>query len=191
MAKLTTEQLIYLLYARAYTEKDTVIKSTVKSYLAKEWKVRSEQIYDALQTQELIKQASKGRFYVTEQGLQALVTNLATTDYEFSSVKGPKVLNTLLMCIKQAANFHSQVNSSDEMSFDEFQEKFKTLYLEVRQKQELRGVVAIHSKELCDKFMEINPISPNKLSQYFDLLKSNGKIFAVDEKGQELIQWVE
>ena len=81
MAKLTTEQLIYLLYARAYTEKDTVIKSTVKSYLAKEWKVRSEQIYDALQTQELIKQASKGRFYVTEQGLQALVTNLATTDY--------------------------------------------------------------------------------------------------------------
>jgi FMN-dependent NADH-azoreductase len=39
--------------------------------------------------------------------------------------------------------------------------------------------------------MEINLISPKKLSQYFDLLKSNGKIFAVDEKGQELIQWVE
>ncbi|MBD1926430.1 hypothetical protein H6F74_09240 [Trichocoleus sp. FACHB-90] len=191
MAKLTTEQLIYLLYARAYTEGDTVTKSTVKSYLSAEWKETVDKIYDALQAQELIKQTGKGRLSVTEQGVQALIANLATTDYKFSSVKGPKVLNTLLTCIKEAVNSHSQVMPFKEMTFDEFQEKFKSLYFEERRKQELRGVVAIHSQELCQKFTKHNSISQEKLSQYFELLKSNGKIFAVEEKGNELIQWVE
>ena len=191
MTKLTTEQLIYLLYAKAYTGIDTVTKGTVKSYLTQEWKSIADNIYDTLLGQELIKQTSKGRFCLTEQGLEALVINLATTDYKFDSVKGAKVLNTLLACIKLASNFHEQITSSEEMSFDEFEEKFKKLYFEERRQQELRGVVAIHSEKLCKQFGRLYPISEGKLSQYFDLLKSEGKIFAVIEKGYELIQWGE
>jgi ribosomal protein S8E len=191
MTKLTVEQLIYLLYASAYTEADTVTKSTVKSYLPSEWKEKAEKIYDSLGSQGLIEQTSKGRFFVTEQGTTALVTNLVTTDYKFDSVKGPKVLNVLLTCIKKASEVHPQIKPHKEMSFDEFQEKFQALYFEERRQQELRGVVAIHSDEICHKFREQNPISQDKLSQYFELLKSAGKVFAVDEKGNELIQWVE
>ena len=188
MTRLTIEQLIYLLYAKAYTEIDTVTKGTVKSYLTQEWKSIAENIYDTLLQQELIKQTSKGRFSLTDQGLEALVIGLATTDYKFDSVKGAKVLNTLVACIKLASNFHEQITSSKEMSFDEFEEKFKKLYFEERRKQELRGVVAIHSQELCKQFEKMYPISENKIAQYFDLLKSEGKIFAVIEKGHELIQ---
>ena len=129
MAQLTTEQLIYLLYASAYAEAETVTKGTVKSYLSDEWKGKAEEIYGVLQAQGLIKQTSKGRFSVTEQGFGSLVTNLSTTDYQFSSVKGPKVLNTLLSCVKKA---HPQSNLSEEMTFGEFQEKFKALYFEER-----------------------------------------------------------
>lgn len=191
MIELTTEQLIYLLHASAYMEADTVTKSTVKSYLPSKWKGKAEKIYDALQGQGLIEQISKGRFSVTKQGTEALITNLVSTDYKFDSVKGPKLLNALLVCIKEAAKNHTQGKSHEEMSFNEFQEKFQALYFEERRQQELRGVVAIHSDELCHKFREQNSISQEKLSQYFELLKSTGKIFAVDEKGNELIQWVE
>ena len=191
MTRLTIEQLIYLLYAKAYTEVDTVTKGTVKSYLTQEWKSIAENIYDTLLKQELIKQTSKGRFSLTEQGLEALVIGLATTDYKFDSVKGAKVLNTLVACIKLASNFHEQITSSKEMSFDEFEEKFKKLYFEERRKQELEGIVAIHSEDLFQKFMKQNPISQDTINQYFELLKSRGKIFALIEKGHGLIQWVE
>ena len=191
MTRLTIEQLIYLLYAKAYTEIDTVTKGTVKSYLTQEWKSIAENIYDTLLQQELIKQTSKGRFSLTERGLEALVIGLATTDYKFDSVKGAKVLNTLVACIKLASNFHEQITSFKEMSFDEFEEKFKKLYFEERRKQELEGVVAIYSKKLCDIFGRLNSISEETIIRYFDLLKSTGKIFAVTEKTNELFQWVE
>jgi hypothetical protein len=191
MAELATEQLIYLLYAQAYLEAGTVTKGTVKSHLSNESKKKAEEIYSALQEQELIKEISKGRFCVTEQGLESLATNLATTDYKFDSAKGSKVLNTLLSCMKVPNTSRSQASPSDAMSFNEFQEKFKALYFEERKQQELRGVVAIRSDELCHQFMEHNYISSEALRQYFERLKSTGKIFAVDEKGSELIQWVE
>ena len=191
MAQLTVEQLIYLLHANAYTETGTVTKGTVKSYLPNEWKEKAEEIYVALEEQKLIKQVSKGRFSVTEEGAKALVTNLSTTDYKFDSVKGPKILNVLLTCIGKAAKAYSQTKQAEEMSFDEFQEKFKALYFEERKQQELRGAVAIYSQKLLQKFSEQNPISQKKLNHYFDLLKTNRKIFTVIEKEQELMEWAE
>ena len=77
------------------------------------------------------------------------------------------------------------------MDFDTFVEKFKALYFEERKRQELRGVVAIRSREICHKFLEQNDISQSNLNKNFALLKSNGKVFAVIEKEDELIQWVE
>jgi hypothetical protein len=191
MAELITEQLIYLLYTSAYVESETVTKSTVKSYLPSEWKSRAETIYNALQTQELIKQKSKGRFSLTDKGEEALVTNLINTDYKFESIKGPKVLNTLLVCIRKAAETQSKVKLSEEMAFDKFREKFKALYFEERRQQELRGVVAIYSHKLLQMFAEQNSVSQNKINQYYDLLKTNRNIFTVVEKEHELIEWAE
>lgn len=191
MAELTAEQLLYLLYASAYLDSGTVTKGVVKSYLAKDWKKNAEEIYQALQQQQLIEVAGRGRFTITERGKKALVTNLGDTDYKFGSSKGAKVLNILLRCVREATEAHLQSKSSGEMTFDDFQEKFKALYFKERSQQEIRGVVAIHSKELCQKFVKQNFISQEQLSQYFELLKSTGKIFSVNEKGNELIQWVE
>jgi hypothetical protein len=194
MIKLTQQHLIYLLYASAYIEEDkedTVTKSNTKAYLPKKWKGQSEEIYDFLHSQGLIEQAGRGRFSVTQEGAEALAKNLALTDYKFDSVKGPKVLNTLLVCIKRVAESSSQPPFFDEMSFEEFEQKFKQLYIEKKKEQELKGVVAIHSKALCNDFLDRYSISPKKLKQHFDSLKQAEKIFAVDEKGNELIQWVE
>ncbi|MBD2091982.1 hypothetical protein H6F67_19225 [Microcoleus sp. FACHB-1515] len=199
MAELTTEQMLYLLYADSYSERGTVTKGTVKSHLPSEWQKQAQEICTALQTQELILQVDKegkptkreGRFSVTPQGKKALASSLAVTTYQFDSSKGQKVLNTLLACIKETSQDSPASKSQQEMSFAEFEQKFKQLYFEERKRQELRGVVAIHSKELCQKFMDATSISEEKLIQNFELLKSNGKIFSVIEKDNELIQWVE
>jgi hypothetical protein len=191
MAELTTEQLLYLLYANAYLDGGTVTKSAVKSYLMKVWKENAEEIYQTLQEQKLIEPAGRGRFTVTECGEKALITNLGTTAYRFDSVKGPKVLNALLECVGKAAAAPPPSKFAKEITFDEFQEKFKALYFEERRQQELRGVVAIHGQEICQKFIEQSSISEETLHRYFDLLKSMGRILAVTEKGSELIQWVE
>jgi len=199
MAKLTTEQMLYLLYADSYSEAGTVTKGTVKSHLPSEWRKQAQEICTTLQAQELILQVDKegkptkreGRFSVTPQGKKALANNLAATTYQFDSSKGQKVLNTLLACIKEASQDSPASKSQQEMSFAEFEQKFKQLYFEERKRQELRGVVAIHSKELCQKFIDENSISEEELSRNFELLKSNGKIFSVIEKDNELIQWVE
>lgn len=191
MAQLTVEQLIYLLYACAYIEADTVTKGSVKSHLPDEWKEKAEDIYAALDTQGLIEQKIReGRFSVTKDGIEALVTNLTTTDYKFDSVKGPKVLNVLLDCIGKAAKAYP-TKQSDEMSFNEFQEKFKALYFEERREQELRGAVAIYSQRLLQKFAEQNSISQDTLNQYFNLLKTNREIFTVIEKENEMMEWAE
>jgi FMN-dependent NADH-azoreductase len=39
--------------------------------------------------------------------------------------------------------------------------------------------------------MKYNSISQSKLKEYFDKLKSSGKVFTVTEKDDELIQWAE
>ena len=191
MTELTTEQLIYLLYATAYIEAETVTKGTVKSHLPSDWKEKAEKIYDFLQTKGLIKQTSKGRFSITKQGTRSLVTNLATTDYEFDSVKGPKVLNTLLTCLRRAAEAHSQGESVEEMTFDEFQEKFKALYFKERKQQSLQGVVAIRKREISKIFIEQHSTSRQKFEKYFEMLRSEGEISVTEGGEDELIEWVE
>jgi hypothetical protein len=194
MTDLNIEQIIYLLHATAYIEPDkadTVTKGTVKSYLPIEWRGQAEKSHTALAAQGLIKDTSKGRFSVTAQGLESLVDGLATADYTFTSVKGPKVLNALLACLRKTLKTHLPVNSLSDMSFDEFQGKFRSLYFEERRKQELRGVVAIHSKEILGKFIDENKISQYLLNQYFEQLKSTSRILVVMERGNELMQWVE
>lgn len=191
MAELTTEQLIYLLYASAYSETDTVTKGTVKSYLLSEWKGKAEKIYDALQTQGLIRQTSKGRLSVTKQGVEALVSNLAVTDYKFDSVKGPKVLNTLLDCLRKAAEAHPQAKSLKEITFDEFQEQFKALYFKERKQQSLKGVVAIRRREISQAFIGQHSISQQEFEKYFEMLRSKGEISVTEGGEDELIEWVE
>ena len=208
MADLTIDQLIYLLYAKAHTktiEAETVTKGTVKSCLPIDWKEKAEEAYDFLKKNHLITSTTKegkdtkreGRFLVTKQGEKALVTNLATANYDFTALKSYKVLNTLLAClltyIKETTETHSQGRSSKEMTFDEFQEKFKSLYLKERKHQELSGVVAIHKSDLLIKFQDANSValSPETLEKYFGKLKSGGTVFISKGEKDELIHWVE
>jgi hypothetical protein len=192
MNQLSTVQLLYLLYAKAYSDRDTVTKSVVKSYLSKELQKEAEQIYEVLFQHKLIESPKKNRISVTHLGMKVLAVNLQTTKYRFDSVKGPRVINTLLEYIQQTySDFHSSLASDEEMDFDTYVEKFKALYFEERKRQELLGVVAIHSRDICQKFQENNSISQSQLDKYFDKLKSTGKVFAVTEKDEELIQWAE
>lgn len=192
MTKLATEQMLYLLYAVAYSPEGTVTKSDLRGSLPKELKKNANVIYEFLHKHDLLQSPQKGRLSVTEQGIKALVTNLQTTDYKFESQKGPKVLNTLLHCLK-LTDSKDYVSSAplEDMDFDTFVEKFKELYFQERKQQELRGVVAIRSREICKKFMEHSSISKSLWDKYFAQLKSSGLIFAVIEKDEELIQWVE
>lgn len=193
MTKLATEQMLYLLYAVAYSPEGTVTKSDLRGSLPKELKKDANDIYDALYKQKLLESPQKGRLSVTEQGMKALVANLQTTDYQFESQKGPKVINTLLHCLKltSSKDHASAAPVEEDMDFEIFVEKFKELYFAERKQQELRGVVAIRSREICKKFMEDNSISQSQWDKYFAMLKSSDQIFTVTEKDEELIQWVE
>lgn len=192
MTQLSTEQMLYLLYTVAYSDEGTVTQGTVKEHLSKELQKNADNICDTLCKQNLLESPKRRRLSVTDQGRKALVANLQTTDYQFDSSKGQKVLNTLLNCIKQTSS-NTQTNAmlDEDMDFDTFVEKFKELYFAERKQQELRGVVAIRSQEICKKFMEHNSISQSHWDKYFALLKSSDKIFTVTEKDEELIQWVE
>jgi hypothetical protein len=191
MTKLATEQMLYLLYAVAYSPEGTVTKSDLRGSLPKELKKNANVIYEFLHKHDLLESPQKGRLSVTEQGMKALVANLQTTDYKFESQKGPKVLNTVLHCLKLTADKDYVSSPVEDMDFETFVEKFKELYFAERKQQELRGVVAIRSVEICKKFMEHNSISKSVWDKYFAQLKSTGQIFAVTEKDEELIQWVE
>lgn len=192
MIKLSTEQLLYLLYAVAYSPKGTVTKSDLRGCLPQEIKNDANNIYEELHKNELLESPRKGRVSVTEQGRKELVTNLQTTDYQFNAPKGAKVLNTLLHCLKLlSSKEYISYALNEHMDFNTFVEKFEKLYVSERKKQELRGVVAIRSRDISQKFKEQNLISQSNLDEYFNLLKSTGKIFAVTEKDDELIQWVE
>jgi hypothetical protein len=191
MNQLSTVQLLYLLYAKAYSKECSVTKSIVKSYLPKEFQKDAESTYESLIQKKLIDSPKPGRFSINDLGKTALVVHLQTTKYRFESVKGPKVLNTLLDCLKLASMEIQAFSPIENIDFETFVQKFKVLYLEERKRQELNGVVAIHSQDICQKFMEYNPISQSILKEYFDRLKSSGKIFAVTEKDDEIIQWAE
>jgi hypothetical protein len=99
MNKLSIEQMLYLLYTVAYSDEGTVTQGTVKEHLSKELKKNADDIYNALYQQNLLESPKRRRISVTEEGRKALVANLQTTDYEFDSSKGQKVLNTLLHCL--------------------------------------------------------------------------------------------
>ena len=190
--ELTKDQTIYLLYAKAYyDEKNSITKGAVKSHLPKEWK--AEEIYNYLKNKNLIEPISnKGKFSLTADGYKTLLENLITTGYEFTSIKGAKVLNTLLACLKDVAE---QIEISEpvekEMPYEEFEQKFEAAYREERRCQELKGQVCIRSKEICEEFAEQYRLPVNMVNRLFKRLKSDGKIKTVMENKRELMAWVE
>ncbi len=190
MTELSTEKMLYLLYTFAYSTEGTVTRSTVRNHLSKKRRVGAKQVCESLCELKLLESPKRGRIKVTEMGMKALVFSLQTTEYKFRSNKGPKLLNALMACLKFAAKYN-QINYRDEdMDFETFVDKFKKLYIEERKRQELEGVVAIRSQEICQKFIKNHHISESLVEKYFEQLKSNGLVFAVRENNKELIQWV-
>ncbi len=121
MTKLSTEQLLYLLYAVAYSPNGTVTKGAVKDCLPKGFKKDANDICDALSKQKLIESPNNGRLSITGQERKMLVANLQTTTYQFDSPKSPKVLNTLLYLLKEASSdTHTSSALFEKMDFDTF-----------------------------------------------------------------------
>jgi hypothetical protein len=192
MSQLSTVQLLYLLYAHAYSNEGSVTKSVVKSYLSKKLQKEAEQCYEGLIEHKLIESPKKNRLSVTTLGKKILVSNLKTTKYRFDSVKGPKVINILIEYLQQEFSNSGNPSSNIEyIDFDSYVENFKALYFEERKRQELLGVVAIYSRVIRQKINENYPISQALSDKYFERLKSDGKVFTVTEKNEELIQWAE
>ena len=77
------------------------------------------------------------------------------------------------------------------MSYSLFLEKFKELYFEERRQQELRGVVAMYSQNMCEKFSQTYSVNRHLVDKYFQQLKTNQVIYAVVDWKVELFQWVE
>ena len=190
MIELSTKQLLYLLYAVAYSKESKATKGDVKQHLSRGYQKDANAICDALCQQQLLESPKKGQLFVTEQGKKVLAANLQISKYDFESAKGPKLINTLWRyCQRGVAD--SQTSDSKEMDFETFVEKFKALYFEERKRQELRGAVAIRSREISHIFLKQNDISQSNFNTNFALLKSTGKVFAVIEKEDEIIEWVE
>jgi hypothetical protein len=197
MTKLSTDELLYLLYAYSYSlEGKTVTKSNLKKDLSNyKLKESPERISDFLLKQELLASPKNGRISVTQKGFTSLVDNLLITDYQFesSSPKG-KILNTLLHCIKELANSNTHViQTSNEIDFEFFLEQFKKFYFQEKERQEVSGVVAIRKQDIYQNFKANDSlfISELKFDQYFDLLKSTGKIFTSVGEEDELVHWAE
>jgi len=201
MKKLSPDQLLYLLYVFSYSyfEENSVTKGTIKELLSRDKKELSKEMVkedadrlcESLFDMGLIKFPKDGRLSVTDEGIQFLVFNLGITEYNFNSLKGPKVLNALKYCIKIA--FSTPYKSSDDMDFETFLNKFRELYSIERKRQELNGVVAIYRKEICQKFIDNNSfsISKEKVNEYFNKLKLIGTIFTSVGQNDELVHWIE
>lgn len=72
-----------------------------------------------------------------------------------------------------------------------FEEKFKALYFKERSVQELRGVVAIRTHEMAEKYIKLHGITLADFNKSFALLKLSGKLYTVIELKDELIAWNE
>ena len=192
MIKLSTEQLLYLFYVFAYSDEDSITLGNIKRYLPKEFKNNADQICQELCQKDLLESPKKQRVSMTTQGKSILVKNLQTTDYQFKTNKGCKVVNALLECLKLAASENKATSETiEDMNFETFIEKFKELYFKQRKAQEMKGVVSISKTKIFQEFRKNYPLEESQLEQYFEQLKSEGIILSALGRNDELINWVE
>lgn len=81
-------------------------------------------------------------------------------------------------------------NRDNEVSFNTARDIFKTIYNQIKRQQELRGVVAVKSDEVKQKYMEQTGENKETTDRYFDLLK-NKDIYTVNEIGREIMHWAD
>ena len=187
---ISIEHLLYLLYAVAYSTEGTVTKGTVKRYFKKISK-NDKKSYEYLCQEDLIKPINKHRFLITEKANETLVFGLLNSDYQFTSHKSPKILNTLLTCLKIAGSKTKDFEQLlDNIDFDTFENKFKQFYIELRKQQQLQGeVVVIKKRSIYQKFSEKKLISEKKFDDYYKMLKQSGKIMIASGRDDDLINW--
>jgi hypothetical protein len=197
MIELQTEQLLYLLYAKAYSKDGTVTKGEVKGALPKSWKGNIESVYKQLNEIDLIKGTDKyvkptkrlGRFSITKKGEVALFEGLRKTKYRFSQTTGYKVLNTLINCLQ--SEIHTEEECLTEISFVEFREKFRETYFKERKRQSSKGVVAVFRKKILEIFKEEFSISQKCFEDHFASLREGGDISISEGREDQIIEWVE
>jgi hypothetical protein len=127
------------------------------------------------------------QFRMTQSGEHTLVEGLKNKDFQVRTNTEKALLKLFL---KISTNF-STIENEPEMDFETFAVRFKEIYLEVYNIEELRGAIVIYKKEVCDRFISRFPISNTLIVTYFERLKTTGQIFVVQGRDGEMIQWVE
>lgn len=174
---LNQSQMLYLLYVVAYAKEGTITRSQVKSHLPRQYKAEASLVCDQLLWAKYLSMPKRGRIELTQIGREALIEGIKTSTY----VSRSKVVNALMSLIKPPQGI---------LPYGEFVSKMEALYLEERRQQELSGVVAIKSTDLCNKFTHRHNTPISLVVGYFNQLKSDGLVFAAKERDTELIQWV-
>ena len=77
-----------------------------------------------------------------------------------------------------------------EMSNEEFQGKFKELYLDIRKTQMLRGSNTIYEKELLQAFQDRYHLDVSTLRRRYEDLQETGVISVADGRHDRNIEWV-
>jgi len=125
------------------------------------------------------------QFRLTQNGEHTLVAGLNNLQVRTNTEKA-----LLKLFLKISTNV-STVENESEMDFETFTIRFKEIYLEVYNIEELRGAIVIYRKEVCNRFISRFPISETLIVTYFERLKTTGQIFVVQGRDGEMIQWVE
>jgi hypothetical protein len=187
-------EMLYLLYALAYSDERGVTKSVVKKRVPTFVRGKAEDVFQILESQQFIKLLRKGRFIVLDAGKKALTFALLTTQYQFNLVRSSRVISTLVACFQNAyfQNWLQMNLAKDDgaCSFEFFVEKFKGFYnIIIKQNRRRIGVGITRKREFIEKFQEIG-VTPEVFEKHFQKMEAEYIINV--EKGRQdlLISWV-
>lgn len=188
MANLSKAEAMYLLHALAYAEEGGAPRGVLRARLPAALQGGAESACKGLLKKGLLQETARSSVAATESGVAALVAHLRTTGMAFATAKGPRILNALADLFKIAA---PATKLTTEMDYDTFVERFRRLYDQEKLQQEKRGIVAIHTQDLRDRFLRHEGLSPDRFDEHLARLKASRQVFTMVEKSHELLRWAE
>jgi hypothetical protein len=128
---------------------------------------------------------------LTQVGYGLLGDWLRSLGFEGKQI-GAKMGEYLVKWIREGLDSEARPIGDILVNFEEFIHQFQEVYLIERKAQEVSGASVIYKKDICEKFLNRNPISQRLLDEYYNKLKTSGSILTVlGRDGDEMIQWVD
>lgn len=188
MANLSKTEAMYLLHALAYAEGNGAPRGVLRARLPTAFQSGAESACKGLLKKGHLLETARSSVAATESGMAALLAHLRTTGLAFTTAKGPRILNALADLFKIEA---PAAQTAADMDYATFVDRFQRLYDQEKLQQEKRGIVAIHTEDLRDRFLRHEGLSPERFDEYLARLKASKQIFTMVEKNHELLRWAE